>query len=62
MKAILIAAILTGCTTSMVNPNPRADFDQDYYECQKDAAPVTEQPRRYQMEQMCMKTKGWRPA
>lgn len=62
MKAIILAMLVAGCATSMINSNPRADFERDYYDCQKDASTVSDQPRRYEMEQRCMRLKGWKPA
>lgn len=62
MKAAIVAILLAGCTTTLQHPDPRADFERDYYQCQKDAAPIQEQPRRYDVEQRCMRIKGWRPA
>jgi cyclase len=37
-----------------------ADFDREYYDCQRDTAPISDPWRRIAMEDRCLMSKGWR--
>lgn len=62
MRITIIAAVLllSGCATKFVHPTKtEQEFDQDYYACQKESAPVTHRWERDEMNDRCMKLKGW---
>ena len=62
MKLLLIVLIvgLAGCTHYRKPGGSVADFEREYYECQRDSAPVADPFRRAMMEDRCLKSKGWR--
>ena len=61
MKTIcfLILAALAGCSTWNHQTKGKAEFERDAYECERDAAPVAEGMRAYNMRRQCMRLKGW---
>lgn len=59
MKTTLAAAavlLAAGCS-HYVHRDPAHDFDTDYYDCQKEAAPQNH--RRKEMIDRCLRLKGW---
>ena len=61
MKAILaVVLILSGCAHYTKPGGSSTEFENDYYQCQRDSAPVADQWRRIAMEDRCLKSKGWR--
>lgn len=66
MKAtitMILAAALAGCGTTWTQPGRTdADWERDFYECQRDASAQADAGESTAMRQRCMRLKGWRPA
>jgi uncharacterized protein YceK len=56
---VILLLLLTGCTTKYYHSDPKANFEQDNYACEKDAAPVQDGWRQGRMVRQCMSAKGW---
>lgn len=57
--AILAVLFLSGCGKYYVHADKERAFEPDFYECEKDAAPVNSPGRRSDMMDRCMRLKGW---
>lgn len=56
-------ALLAGCTSGYTHDaKPAAAFERDLYDCQVQAAAVTDARLRTQMWDRCLRVKGWRTA
>lgn len=61
IRALLVAALLSGCAPVWVHPTKTAaHWEQDAYECERDAAAVVDPYRSLEMRKRCMRVKGWR--
>lgn len=62
MRLILIVVLtgLAGCAGYQRPGGSVADFEREYYQCQRDSAAVADQWRRIAMEDRCLRSKGWR--
>lgn len=61
ISASFALLMLTGCAVSFSHPTKTdAEFKQDSYDCEKDAAPVRDGDQWRRMTRLCMETKGWK--
>lgn len=59
MRTVLLCLLIAGCAT-WDNPNKtEAQFWEDLYQCEVQAAPVQNDWRVMQMKNRCMRLKGW---
>src|SRR5690348_9186218 len=62
--ALAIALLLAGCASRQLYSHPTKDevaFQQDLYDCERDAAPVADARAHNGMMDRCMRVKGWQP-
>jgi hypothetical protein len=58
---IALTVLLAGCATEWRHPmKGAAEYERDYYECEKDAAPQQDVIRWRGMMERCLRSKGWR--
>tara|TARA_R110000868_G_scaffold411755_1_gene708919 strand:- start:31652 stop:31840 length:189 start_codon:yes stop_codon:yes gene_type:complete len=61
MKILLICTLLlSGCAVWSHPTKGPAEWDQDLYRCEVEAAPANDNYRALMMKQRCMQLKGWR--
>jgi uncharacterized protein YceK len=61
MRSLLLVLLLSGCASVWVNPDKNeAQFTEERYACERDAAPVQDMIRASGMFARCMQAKGWR--
>ena len=62
MKLIVIAlaVMLSGCGGPYSKPGGSSEtFNRDWYECRRDAAAIEDPFRRIDMQDTCIRSKGW---
>lgn len=62
MRALLLLAVaLGGCSITWEHPTKgAAEYEQDYYACERDAAPQGDPLLWRSMMERCLRVKGWR--
>lgn len=59
MRYALILLLLTGCGGNTYTHPAKSDIKQDAYECERDAAVLSDRIQARLMQDRCLTAKGW---